>query len=84
MGSGFQCSRDALEGFHNGEVLAECQQQSGIERPAGFDLFKESVRRRIRQNKRARLRETPSTAEIVGRIVAIILVIAVGVQAVSR
>jgi hypothetical protein len=52
--------------------------------PADFDLFKERIRRRIRQNKRARLRETPSTAEIAGRIAAIILVIAVCAQAVSR
>ena len=52
--------------------------------PTPLELSKERIRKRIRQNKHARLRETPSTAEIVGRIVAIILVIAVGVQAVSR
>jgi hypothetical protein len=49
-----------------------------------LDLTKERIRKRIRQNKHARLREMPSTAEIVGCIAAIILVIAVCALGVSQ
>jgi hypothetical protein len=52
--------------------------------PMHLDLSKERIRRRIQHNKHARSRETPSIAEIVGRIAAIILVIAVCAQAMSR
>lgn len=52
--------------------------------PPDLDLFKERIRRRIRHNKHARFREMPSIAEIVVRIAAIILVIAVCAQAISR
>lgn len=48
------------------------------------DLLKERIRRRIQHNKHARFRETPSIAEIVVRIAAIILMIAVCAQAISR
>ena len=52
--------------------------------PTDLDLFKERIRRRIRNNKHARFRAMPSIAEIVVRIAAIILVIAVCAQAISR
>ena len=52
--------------------------------PTNLDLCKERIRRRIRHNKHARFRETPSKAEIVVGIAALIMVFAVCVQAISR